>query len=134
LELKPLKSNTPWIPVNPLQPDFSRFPRFANAYPITVNEGEMLYLPGINTIPSSSQFIYFRLVELISPFYYIALWFHQVMQKGDDGVIAINYWYDMDYSSILYPTVALYRRLITGVMEGNRGLLKDEDEDKDNSE
>jgi jumonji domain-containing protein 7 len=51
------------------------------------------------------------------------------MQKGDEGVIAINYWYDMDYSSALYPTVGLYRRLITGVIEGNHDLLKDEEED-----
>jgi jumonji domain-containing protein 7 len=41
-------SSTPWIPVNPLCPDFVRYPRFANACPITVtvNEGDMLYLPG----------------------------------------------------------------------------------------
>lgn len=50
------------------------------------------------------------------------------MQNGDEGVIAINYWYDMDYSNSLYPTMALYRRLITGVMEGNRELLQDEDD------
>lgn len=48
LEIKPLESTTPWIPVNPLCPDFNRFPRFRNAQPIkiTVNEGELLYLPG----------------------------------------------------------------------------------------
>ncbi|KAG2205500.1 hypothetical protein INT47_005874 [Mucor saturninus] len=107
LELKPLDSTTPWIPVNPLFPDFTKFPRFAHACPITVtvNEGQMLYLP--------------------------ALWFHQVMQNGDEGVIAINYWYDMDYSNSLYPTMALYRRLITGVIEGNRDLLQDEDDDSE---
>lgn len=107
LEIKPLESETPWIPVNPLYPDFTKFPRFAHANPITitVNEGDMLYLP--------------------------ALWFHQVMQSGDDGVIAINYWYDMEYTNMLYPTIALYRRLLTGVMEGNRSLLKDEEEDDD---
>lgn len=60
-----------------------------------------------------------------------ALWFHQVMQKGQEGVIAINYWYDMDYSNILYPTMAFYRRLFTGVMEGNRDLLKDEEDTSD---
>lgn len=48
LEIKPLESETPWIPVNPLYPDFTKFPRFAHANPITVtvNEGDMLYLPG----------------------------------------------------------------------------------------
>lgn len=48
LEIKPMDFSTPWIPVNPLYPDFNKFPRFANASAITVtvNEGEMLYLPG----------------------------------------------------------------------------------------
>lgn len=56
------------------------------------------------------------------------------MQSGDDGVIAINYWYDMEYTNMLYPTIALYRRLLTGVMEGNRSLLKDEEGEDDDSE
>lgn len=50
------------------------------------------------------------------------------MQKGQEGIIAINYWYDMDYSNMLYPTMALHRRLLTGVMEGNRDLLMDEED------
>ncbi|CAO3659240.1 unnamed protein product [Rhizopus stolonifer] len=104
LEIKPMDSKTPWIPVNPLCPDTDRYPKFKHARPIeiTVNEGEMLYLP--------------------------ALWFHQVLQQGSEGVIAINYWYDMDYSHILFPTMNLYRKLLTGVIEGNRELLiQDED-------
>ncbi|KAK4515909.1 uncharacterized protein ATC70_010867 [Mucor velutinosus] len=103
LELKPIDGTTPWIPVNPLYPDFIKFPRFTHACPVTVtvNEGDMLYLP--------------------------ALWFHQVMQKGEQGVIAINYWYDMDYSNMLYPTMALYRRLLTGIMENNRELVDNDD-------
>jgi jumonji domain-containing protein 7 len=56
------------------------------------------------------------------------------MQKGEEGVIAINYWYDMDYSNMLYPTMALYRRLFTGIMENNRDLLKDEDVSSINSD
>ncbi|KAI9259336.1 cupin-like domain-containing protein [Sporodiniella umbellata] len=95
LEIKPLDSKTPWIPINPLMPDLDRFPNFKDACPIEVivNEGEMLYLP--------------------------ALWFHQVLQQGKEGVIAINYWYDMDYRSILFPTMNLYRKLLTGVVENN---------------
>ncbi|KAI8997344.1 cupin-like domain-containing protein [Pilobolus umbonatus] len=48
LELVPLQSTTPWIPINPLSPDYKKYPRFKHANPITVtlNEGEMLYLPG----------------------------------------------------------------------------------------
>lgn len=53
------------------------------------------------------------------------------MQNGEEGVIAINYWYDMDYSNMLYPTMALYRRLITGLIEGQTELLKDEDYDSE---
>lgn len=56
LELKPLNSTTPWIPVNPLEPDFTTFPRFAQACPVvvTVNEGDMLYLPGIYFLQRAS--------------------------------------------------------------------------------
>ncbi|XP_014668771.1 PREDICTED: jmjC domain-containing protein 7-like isoform X2 [Priapulus caudatus] len=61
----------PWIPVDPLNPDVERFPQYAdaNVVTVTVNAGEMLYLP--------------------------SLWFHHVMQSH--GCIAVNYWYDMDY-------------------------------------
>ncbi|KAG2224363.1 hypothetical protein INT45_006763 [Circinella minor] len=81
---------TPWIPVDPLHPDLERYPRFQHAKPIvvTVEKGEMLYLP--------------------------ALWFHQVLQHGDEGVIAINAWYDMDYRNILYPSFGLFRNLLLG--------------------
>lgn len=53
------------------------------------------------------------------------------MQKGEEGVIAINYWYDMDYSNILYPTMAMYRNLITGLIEGNKELLNNADEESE---
>ncbi|KAI8149323.1 putative pla2g4b [Fennellomyces sp. T-0311] len=89
-ELKPLDPpmQTPWIPVDPLDPDLDRFPRFKHAKPIivTVEKGDMLYLP--------------------------ALWFHQVLQHGDEGVIAINAWYDMDYRNVLYPSIGLFRNLL----------------------
>lgn len=107
LELVPLESTTPWIPVNSLTPDYIKYPRFRRAMPITLTleEGDMLYLP--------------------------ALWFHQVMQQGEEGVIAINYWYDMDYSNMLYPTMAFYRKLLTGLVDGHSELLKDEEEESD---
>lgn len=70
LQLKPLDSTTPWIPVNPLFPDFVKFPRFAHACPITVtvNEGEMLYLPGkffmysINLYRETHYFNFFSII------------------------------------------------------------------------
>lgn len=87
---------------------------------VTVKEGEMLYLPG-KIKYMIYLCVYFKLFKL-------ALWFHQVMQKGDEGVIAVNYWYDMEYTNSLFPTMGLFRRLITGSMEGNRELLVDEED------
>ncbi|KAG0189487.1 JmjC domain-containing protein 7 [Apophysomyces sp. BC1034] len=102
LELVPSGTHTPWIPVDPLHPDLERFPRFAHAHPIvvTVNEGEMLYLP--------------------------ALWFHQVLQQGEEGVIAVNYWYDMEYTNMVFPAMGLFRGLVAGVMDGQGDPLEDE--------
>ncbi|KAF7728447.1 JmjC domain-containing protein 7 [Apophysomyces ossiformis] len=101
LELIPSGSHTPWIPVDPLHPDLERFPRFKHAHPIivTVKEGDMLYLP--------------------------ALWFHQVLQQGENGVIAINYWYDMDYSNTIFPSMGLFRGLVAGVMDGQSDFCAD---------
>ncbi|XP_069773277.1 bifunctional peptidase and (3S)-lysyl hydroxylase JMJD7 [Narcine bancroftii] len=61
----------PWIPLDPLNPDLSRFPEYSHAKPLhcTVKAGEMLYLP--------------------------SLWFHHVRQSH--GCIAVNFWYDMEY-------------------------------------
>lgn len=61
----------PWIPLDPLDPDLTRFPEFGSASPlrVTVRAGEMLYLP--------------------------SLWFHHVRQSH--GAIAVNFWYDMEY-------------------------------------
>lgn len=61
----------PWIPVDPLNPDFETYPMFAKARAIscTVRKGDVLYLP--------------------------SLWFHHVQQT--QGTIAINFWYDMEY-------------------------------------
>ncbi|XP_001637377.3 bifunctional peptidase and (3S)-lysyl hydroxylase Jmjd7 [Nematostella vectensis] len=56
----------PWISVDPLEPDLTRFPDFAKARPLscTVQAGEMLYLP--------------------------SLWFHHVQQSH--ACIAVNFW------------------------------------------
>ncbi|OZJ04654.1 hypothetical protein BZG36_02891 [Bifiguratus adelaidae] len=82
LRLKPLEDSepVPWIELDPTNPDLSRFPQFSKAKPltVTVQQGDMLYLP--------------------------AMWFHQVHQQGEDGVIAVNYWYDIDYQNPLYTT------------------------------
>uniref|UniRef100_A0A8C5PXK3 Bifunctional peptidase and (3S)-lysyl hydroxylase JMJD7 n=1 Tax=Leptobrachium leishanense TaxID=445787 RepID=A0A8C5PXK3_9ANUR len=61
----------PWIPIDPLDPDFTLYPEYRKTRPFhcTVRAGEMLYLP--------------------------SLWFHHVRQSH--GCIAVNYWYDMEY-------------------------------------
>ncbi|XP_048456421.1 bifunctional peptidase and (3S)-lysyl hydroxylase JMJD7 [Rhincodon typus] len=61
----------PWIPLDPVNPDLSRYPEYSHARPLhcTVRAGEMLYLP--------------------------SLWFHHVQQSH--GCIAVNFWYDMEY-------------------------------------
>lgn len=61
----------PWVAVDPLNPDFERYPQYRNATPVevTVHAGQMLYLP--------------------------SLWFHHVQQSH--GCIAVNYWYDMEF-------------------------------------
>jgi len=65
----------PWIAVDPLLPNYQRYPLFQYASPIevTVNAGDLFYLP--------------------------SMFFHHVQQKGDEEgrTIAVNYWYDMDF-------------------------------------
>jgi len=62
--------------VDPLNPDYERFPnyRLCNPLQVTVEAGEMLYLP--------------------------SLWYHHVQQQNDaEGkVLAVNYWYDMNFT------------------------------------
>jgi hypothetical protein len=61
----------PWIPVDPLNPDYETYPEFAKVKSVscTVKKGDVLYLP--------------------------SLWFHHVQQT--QATIAINFWYDMEY-------------------------------------
>ncbi|KAG5938447.1 hypothetical protein E4U53_008009 [Claviceps sorghi] len=72
----PLDRPTPWS-------------RFARPMRVTLNPGDMLYLP--------------------------AMWYHKVSQssspEGEGFVVAINYWYDMEFSGPLYPALSLIRTL-----------------------
>ncbi|XP_026320087.1 uncharacterized protein LOC113230391 [Hyposmocoma kahamanoa] len=66
-----LPSTLPWISVDPVNPDYTKYPQFkrAHKYHIRLNKGDCLYLP--------------------------SLWFHHVRQSH--GCIAVNYWYDMEF-------------------------------------
>eukprot|EP00298_Acanthocystis_sp_HF-20_P009769 c18491_g1_i1.p1 GENE.c18491_g1_i1~~c18491_g1_i1.p1 ORF type:complete len:345 (-),score=100.92 c18491_g1_i1:53-1087(-) len=66
----------PWLSVDPLHPDYEKYPWFQYASPIEiiVKEGEILYLP--------------------------SLFFHHVSQtqpSPSHPVIAVNFWYDMKF-------------------------------------
>ncbi|KAF3928651.1 hypothetical protein AA313_de0207768 [Arthrobotrys entomopaga] len=72
--------------------------KLAQPIKVEVKAGEMLYLP--------------------------ALWYHKVEQRVDEkeGVcVAVNYWYDMDYSGPFVSNVN-YVRDMTGHIERERGL------------
>lgn len=62
---------TPWICIDPLNPDYEKYPEYHNVHTlkITLRAGEVLYLP--------------------------SLWFHHVTQSH--ACISINYWYDMEF-------------------------------------
>ncbi|OQV10447.1 Cupin-like domain-containing protein [Cladophialophora immunda] len=97
----------PWIPIDPLSPPpatSKRYPYYKYARPlsVTVSEGEILYLP--------------------------AGWFHHVTQEcgfweGDEGdgsetvapCIAVNYWFDMDYSGEKHVMREMVGRLVERV-------------------
>ncbi|KAM0727200.1 Bifunctional peptidase and (3S)-lysyl hydroxylase Jmjd7 [Formica fusca] len=62
---------TPWICIDPLNPDYKKYPEYRNAHTLKImlKAGDVLYLP--------------------------SLWFHHVTQSH--ACISINYWYDMEF-------------------------------------
>ena len=100
----------PWIPIDPLKPpptSSDRYPYYKHARPltVTVNEGEILYLP--------------------------AGWFHHVSQEcgrweDEDGgltvapCIAINYWFDVDYSGEKHVMREMVGRLVEQIRMSER--------------
>ncbi|GFP55149.1 bifunctional peptidase and (3S)-lysyl hydroxylase Jmjd7 [Trichoderma asperellum] len=79
-----------WDPDDPERNPTSTSPLAKPLY-VTLNPGDMLYLP--------------------------AMWYHKVKQScisgGEGFVLAINYWYDMDFSGPLYPMTSFLRELGT---------------------
>lgn len=94
----------PWIPVDPAAFNYDTFPRSQCARPmvVTLEAGDTLYLP--------------------------ALWFHRVAQDvgpspdriGVPMAIAVNHWFDMEYSSPLFALSSSLRKLtlaLDGIQE-----------------
>ncbi|KAJ3458666.1 hypothetical protein MRS44_012775 [Fusarium solani] len=80
-----------WDPEKPEQ-NATQFSHLAKPLRVTLNPGDMLYLP--------------------------AMWYHKVSQscaEEDEGfVLAVNYWYDLDFTGPLYPTSAFVRDISLG--------------------
>eukprot|EP00735_Rhodelphis_limneticus_P010238 TRINITY_DN2958_c0_g1::TRINITY_DN2958_c0_g1_i1::g.3891::m.3891 TRINITY_DN2958_c0_g1::TRINITY_DN2958_c0_g1_i1::g.3891 ORF type:complete len:376 (+),score=66.58,sp/P0C870/JMJD7_HUMAN/45.95/2e-93,Cupin_8/PF13621.1/5e-78,Cupin_4/PF08007.7/2.9e+03,Cupin_4/PF08007.7/0.083,JmjC/PF02373.17/5.5e+03,JmjC/PF02373.17/0.69 TRINITY_DN2958_c0_g1_i1:2-1129(+) len=90
ISMDSMSEPVPWVAVDVGEPDFERYPlyRYVKPLTVTVEEGEMLYLP--------------------------SLWFHYVAQSGsgDHPTIAVNYWYDVDYDAKY-----VYQSLLTSICE-----------------
>ncbi|KAI8659318.1 TRNA wybutosine-synthesizing protein 4 [Fusarium sp. Ph1] len=80
-----------WDPEKPGQ-NATQFSHLAKPLRVTLNPGDMLYLP--------------------------AMWYHKVSQscaEEDEGfVLAVNYWYDLDFTGPLYPTSTFVRDISLG--------------------
>ncbi|KLU88426.1 hypothetical protein MAPG_07412 [Magnaporthiopsis poae ATCC 64411] len=73
-----------WDPDAP-EENATRYSRLACPVRVTLEPGDMLYLP--------------------------AMWYHKVSQScGEEGIcVAVNYWYDMEFSGPLYPMSSFVR-------------------------
>ncbi|KAF7562559.1 hypothetical protein G7046_g1572 [Stylonectria norvegica] len=92
-----MDSGAETVPFATWDPDVPRanatpFSHLAKPMRVTLCPGDMLYLP--------------------------AMWYHKVSQscaEEDEGfVLAVNYWYDMDFSGPLYPLSAFVRNVSLG--------------------
>ncbi|KAJ6787551.1 hypothetical protein PWT90_00634 [Aphanocladium album] len=82
----------PFVTWDPDYPDRNcvSLSRFARPVRVTLEPGDMLYLP--------------------------AMWYHKVTQSVADNdpngfVVAVNYWYDMNFTGPLFPTAAFLREV-----------------------
>ncbi|KAI1444658.1 putative pla2g4b [Annulohypoxylon stygium] len=75
-----------WDPDNPTLRT-TKYSHLARPLRVTLNPGDMFYLP--------------------------AMWYHKVLQScSEEGMcVAVNYWYDMEFSGPLYPLNSFVRRL-----------------------
>ncbi|PSR81203.1 putative phospholipase [Coniella lustricola] len=73
-----------WDPDCP-EENATQYSKLAQPMRVTLNKGDMLYLP--------------------------AMWYHKVSQScSEEGIcVAVNYWYDMDFSGPLFPLASFVR-------------------------
>ncbi|OTB06186.1 hypothetical protein M426DRAFT_119493 [Hypoxylon sp. CI-4A] len=81
-----------WDPDDPTKRT-TKYSHLARPLRVTLEPGDMFYLP--------------------------AMWYHKVLQScSEEGIcVAVNYWYDMEFSGPLYPLTSLVRRLGNEAME-----------------
>ncbi|OHE95910.1 phospholipase A2 [Colletotrichum orchidophilum] len=90
-ETTPTPDTIPFATWDPDQPQVNATPYSHLAEPVrvTLEPGDMLYLP--------------------------AMWYHKVSQSCPEGgegfVLAVNYWYDMEFSGPLYPLSTFVRNV-----------------------
>jgi hypothetical protein len=94
--LNPKDSTTPWLTVDPSKPstpESGDIVRECKPLVVALQPGEVLYLP--------------------------ALWFHSVSQTSNEHGIcmAVNYWYNMDFSCPLYSMFNFLRN-VTMIEDG----------------
>ncbi|KAK4171562.1 cupin-like domain-containing protein [Triangularia setosa] len=96
-----------WDPDRPFENE-TEYSCLASPVRVTLNQGDMLYLP--------------------------ALWYHKVAQSADaEGVcVAVNYWYDMDFTGPLYPLSTFVRSVYKLETRGEEGQETDEEDAADN--
>ncbi|VBB75391.1 Putative phospholipase [Podospora comata] len=106
LELKVSEQKVPfptWDPDRPFQNE-TEYSCLACPVRASLNPGDMLYLP--------------------------ALWYHKVAQSVDnEGVcVAVNYWYDMDFTGPLYPLSTFVRSVYQKELSGEEEEKEEEKE------
>ncbi|KAK2602042.1 hypothetical protein N8I77_008613 [Diaporthe amygdali] len=89
--------SVPFAIWDPDRPDENATPysKLAEPMRVTLQKGDMLYLP--------------------------AMWYHKVSQScSEEGIcVAVNYWYDMEFSGPLYPATSFVRSIS---LQNNSGL------------
>ncbi|WAR53668.1 hypothetical protein PtB15_3B176 [Puccinia triticina] len=100
----------PWIPIDPLKPDYMKYPRFrfARSMSVTLHQGDLLYLP--------------------------SLWYHHVQahRTTPSGlIIACNWWYDMNYEGAHYALFSYLRRQVLALNQADQSQPRPEEDPSD---